>query len=314
MRTTCSFLAVILLLAAPVFAQEDNLEPWFTGSLLSAGAGVGSEGGLAAFPVISVESIFGTYKNDWSAEKVDNRLEISGDLWLGYGIGKYISIEAIPGMLYTKNKEINAVGINDLPLFLGVKLLNDAQGGFTPDVKFRIRHVVPLGKYENLDASKNGADGIGSGSQKLGFDLIVQKRLQLGDSSYLRPRINFGGIAYASKVALNGISSYGGDTNTQGHLDPGKSLYGSFSLEYLIGHNWGFALDTLYTLKFADKFNGNSVAAVGSSESSQKITVSPQFQYSATEDFGLVLGGHMVVAGKNASRSAGGTLALSYSF
>lgn len=314
MKRASSFFAVISLLAAPILAQGDDLEPWFNGTLLSAGAGVGTEGGLSAFPVIDVKSTFGAYNNDWAAEKKDGSLEVSGDIWLGYGIGKIISLEAIPGILYTKNKDVSSVGIQDLPLFLGVKLLNDVQGGFSPDIKLRIRHVLPLAKYENLDASKNGTDAIGSGSQKIGLDMIIQKRFKVGTSSYLRSRINFGGIIFTSKVAINGITSYGGDANSQGLLTPGKSLYAGFSLEYLIAHNWGFGIDAHYSLSYADRFTGNSVAAVGKAEKSQKIVVSPQFQYSVTEDFGLVLGGHVTIAGQNTSRGAGGTLALSYTF
>lgn len=294
--------------------------PWFTGPLLAPSASTSPRGVVTWQPYLFVTNSYGVFTQDWGREKTPNTWVIQPLVDVTYGLTPFMDIEATPVFSYTLREGSSAVRMNDTPLFIGFQVLRDQEGGWMPDLRITLQQLFPLGQYDHLNPKKKGTDGSGKGSYRTGINFNFQKIFKIAEEHYFRLRTSCGTFFYSSPPHIQGLSSYGGASDTNGKIYPGERFDLFVSGEYTITHQWGFAFDTLYVLELKDRFTGKrgttskgKVARVGESIR-QQISFAPAVEYNFSENFGIIGGAWFTLAGQNAPQFFTGTLSAVISY
>lgn len=314
------FSVFLLLLIHTTFAYADRASspssggPWTTGPLLTPSAKVVPLGHVNAEPYIFTTAVQGFYNSNWQVEK-DNHFSINLLALVQFGITSFMDFQINPGVVNNKAEGASSTRFNDLPFFLGFRLLEEDLDGWTPNIKFMIRENLPTGKYQKLNPNKRGTDSSGSGAWSTAPGLLFSKQYHLGGRHFFIPRAS---IFYtmAPPIPVKGFNTYGGGFGTEGKVRPGHILTTTIAFEYTLTQRWVLALDVVNAYSAATKFSGKAgttaygtPATVGNG-SSEQLSLAPALEYNWNANIGVIAGCWFTVAGRNAEDFTSGVIAL----
>ncbi len=300
-----------------VFEKEEGVEPWFTGPLISASGYVTPIGYYDVEPYLFVTDYFGRYDNHWHAQSVPNVLSINPLLFFSVGLSPSIDLQSAPQFYYTRSGGRATIGFGDLPLGLDFQLIKDSPDHWWPAVKLGLIELFPIGKYQNLDPKKNGADILGGGSYVTTIALAASRIYEVGNAHFLDIRFN---VQYGihSPVRVHNLNAYGGGAGTRGTVYPGNTLTAIFGMQYNFTRNWAFACDLVNTYGGKTRFRGKSGAIdnnarfqLGGSWFDQ-VSLAPAIEYNFSASFGIIAGAWFTVAGRNANQFASAVIAFNW--
>ena len=125
---------------------------------------------------------------------------------------------------------------------------------------------------------------------------------------------------FSTHAHIEGLSTYGGASNTRGRAYLGESFKLFLSGEYTITQHWVFAFDTIYRLDFKDRFSGKrgrdekgEPAELGN-PLRQQISFAPAIEYNFNDRIGIIGGVWVALAGQNTPQFYSGVLSLAIDY
>jgi len=294
---------VFLLLAPPARAQDEGL-PWFTGPLLVPTALTSGKGTLWLQPYLFLGEGVGITSGGLSLRKDSLETTLNPQLLVGYGFSDQFEMQLDLQALWNFEGGASSFGVGDTALELHYQIFGDDPSGWRPAMRADLVQYFPTGSYDELSATANGTDALGTGAWTSNLVLNFTKTFALGGDHFLRPHFT-ASWALPTDVDVRGLNTYGGGSGTDGRVDADSSLTFYVSGEYSFDRHWALAWDTTWTWVGATRFRGDpgtnpdgSTATVGSG-SGYQITLSPQIEYCIDADQGIVAGPWLAVAGHN---------------
>lgn len=302
------FLVPFLLFTIPS-KQKEWTTPWFTGPILAPSASVNELKQVSWQPYLFVTCNYGEYNRHWKRENIPNLWVVQPLLDVTYGISSFMDLEVTPAFSYQIREGSSSIRMNDTPLFLGIQALRQEMNSWIPNLRICLQAILPFGQYEKANPKKSRTDLTGKGSYQAGINFNFEKIFELSSEHYFRLRWSVESVLYTSIVHIQGISSYGGNPNTNGKVHPGRTFTCYLSGEYTITHHWVFAFDTQYVYGGKDHFSGRRGGPdrVGGPPSHQ-ISFAPAIEYNYSANFGIIGGTWFTLAGKNSTQFAGGVI------
>ncbi|MFI5333972.1 MAG: hypothetical protein ACHQT8_02250 [Chlamydiales bacterium] len=289
--------------------------PWFTGPLLTPAAHVVPPGYINLEPYLFVDETYGSYDSEWHSHSTAKTFSLNPQLFFQIGVVKNVDFQISPQMFYTRKQGESSTQFGDLPIVFGFQLLQDKPGYWWPAIRLIVRESFPTGKFQKLNAHKNGTDGVGSGAFSTDVGLVMSRLFHTGGAHYLNTRIAFIYNAL-SNTHVKGFNTYGGGFGTSGTVHPGNSMVSLLGLEFTLALNWALALDVANTYVNKTTFSGKRgvtsagvPAAVGGPSSSQ-WSLAPAIEYNFNESLGIIAGAWFTVAGRNSAQFASGVIAV----
>jgi hypothetical protein len=188
---------------------------------------------------------------------------------------------------------------------LGFQISRDRADSWIPDFRILLQETFPTGKYQKLDPRKKGTDLTGDGSFETGAHFAFQKLFHTGGDHCLSIRGDIG-YFFPSRVHVKGINYYTGIFNTNGKVYPGQNIVVFLTGEYSLSSKWNIACETFYKYQRSGRFSGKIKATEATSQPSIKVpafaqfTIAPEIEHTFTPNFGMIIGGAVTPAGKNA--------------
>lgn len=330
-------LQIISILITTMFMSVIYADPWFTGPLLinSAQTTPIGEGGIA-IPIDSNRN-FGIYEKNYNFVSTPR---FSADHVLPeffFGVAEDIDMELAIDYTKNQNQGQSHSNLGDTGMQMGFQLLRQNNSNKRSDVRITLSEEFPTGRYDRLNPRLYTTDGTGIGSYQTCVDFLVQHLMQLSETHYVNM---YGSIAltYSSPVALNGLSIYGGTSQTKGHISPGNSITLDMAAEYTITQNWVAVMETYIYAQQASSFTGiiandmpsfiqknaqsrslgkhgrlrditfNNITPskhnIGSSQhigsgNVAEITIAPALEYNFSQHVGIIGGTWFTLSGKN---------------
>jgi hypothetical protein len=314
---------VTVFFSGPTLAQEiagdaSVQAQWFTGSLEAPSPALPKAGIFATEPYFIYSSNTGSYDNGGTHHSTGNDgNQFQTIALLKYALTDRISIQAIPSVVQSWNKQSSATGIGDLPVEVDYRFNDENNMTGFPSVTASFGVNLPIGHYERLHPSLNGLDGLGSGSYTLKQGLLAQS---LFDTWGHHPvRLRFYGEAFepVANVPVQGVSVYGSDQGFSGHATPG------FVSELGIGGGIGLDQQWVLALDLVQHFSGGSHllgTEVGGplvntkAPGSAATAVAPAVEYNLSDTLGIIAGVEFSVAGRNSASYVAPQIAVSMAF
>jgi len=291
--------------------------PWFTGPLLAPSATTVPPGQVNLEPYLFVSDKIGHFNNKWAFVSDSNATSVNVQWLIEPGITDFMDIKVIPQVFYNWHKGQFFTGFGDLPVRLGLELLEENHQSWEPAIKIFLGESFPTGNYQNLQPSKNTTDSTGGGAYVSQLQLMSQKYFHIYDIHFIRLR---GFFSYDSSrpVHVSGLNTYGGGEDTEGLVKLGNVYTGILAFEFNITRNWVIAMDAQYEHAGPVRFTGHagtapdgSPATIGNGDAEQ-FSLAPAFEYNFSGMLGIVAGVWFSVIGKNASDFVSPTMAVNY--
>lgn len=299
-----------------IFAKEEFLEPWFTGTLIAPVGTVVPRGDFEIRSFVFMRVNTGFYDNDWGIHSRHNFYSFNPQVVALFGLTEWMDLQISPQFFWNTTHGHSAIHVGDFPLALDFQAY-PADKSWFPGVKITVQESFPIGKYKNLGTTLDEVDASGNGSYETTFNVLFYKIYHIRDLTFLSTTVSMG-YTWASDVHLSGFNAYGGGYGTHGHLSPGNFFTGLFSFEYSFDRNWVFAMDTVYIHTGATHFSGTAgtnpsggPATVGNL-SSDTINFSPSVEYNFSKDFGICAGCYFSGFGRNTKVFRSGVINLVY--
>lgn len=294
-------------------------DPWFTGPLLAPSAHVVPIGYVNIEPYIFYTVTTGTYDSDWKSFSIPN-ITVANFQFLFYiGLTEWADLLVLPQASWNSTRGTSSATFGDLQLQLDFQLYENRKDKHAPAFKFFVRETFPTAKFDQGNRDKFGTDIGGRGAFCTTFGLVLAKLHEFPSCHFLSWRINpF--YSLATKVDVSGINFYGGAPNTKGCVTP-EMLFGTiFAFEYTITQNLVFAVDLEGVYGTKRSFKGFSGTLPGAPESplilnlpdSVAFSIAPALEYNFNSSFGIIAGGWLTFAGKNAPKFYSAVLAINY--
>lgn len=314
--------------------QEEKIEPWFTGPLLTSSGHVIPVGYINIEPYIFATDTIGQYNTNWSRSSTPSFWTVNPLLSIQVGIAPRVDFEIAPQLLWNTTQGHSAVNVGDFPMGFAFQILEETETDWWPAIKFTIAEQFPTGKYQHLDPHKQGTDATGTGAFVTAARLTFAKLYHIKKRRYFNTRY---ALTYSmpSRVHVKGFNTYGGSYNTNGYIYTGYSLTAGIGLEYSLTRNWVLALDiqNIYTNKTRFKGNpgrqertdatitnpaGGLSGTVSNSDNtlggpySNQLSLAPAIEYNFSDSFGIIAGCWFTVAGRNTSQFVSGVIAFNW--
>lgn len=292
-------------------------EPWLTGPLLTPARQVIPFENLLYQPYNVVRVTNKAYDSEWNLVDIPSRLDVETIHFLSYGIAPRVDFQLVPSIVYRNQSGAESVQFGDLPIGAQFQLVPlDRLDPYLPALLINVTEFLPTAQYQYLQPSKKGADALGRGSYVTAVGITASHIFSLfGGENYLVPRFNIS-AEFPAPTHVREFNSYGGGSGTDGTVYPGFGYFAYASAEYTFNQNWVFTLDLAYTHRNRTRFSGcpgfnsDGTEAVVGGPSSESFRVAPGIEYNVTQNFGFLLGGIYVFAGRNTNQSAAGVLTI----
>jgi len=294
---------------------KDAPQPWFTGPLLAPSGQTVKPGNYNIQPYVYFFVFGGGYDNHWQYNSAPNFYRTVLQIQTKFGLTKWLDIQISPQFIYNSTQGQNTCDIGDLPVSLNIQLFTTDLNVAWPSVKLGFRGWIPLGKYQDLKASKLRTDATGIGSILPSVSLVFGKLWHAYGIHYVEGRLAVN-YRIGTDVHVKGINTYGGASNTHGKAFPGNGVYVDGSLQYNLSQKWALACDFYYTHGNKSRFSGykgtyeTGSAAIVKRPSFEQFSLAPAIEYNWSENLGIIGGSWFTLGGRNASQFTSAIVAV----
>ena len=302
--------------------------PWFTGPLLALPAQTVPRGQITAFFQTATALSNAIYNRNWQWVSQQNYSSTQISPQLSYGLTDDLDLQYNVLYIMNENGVMSYEHIGDTAIILGLQALSQEKNKAFPDLRITLQETIPTGVYNEFTPARNGAEATGMGSYQTTLGLNFQYLSQLNEHHYLNSHLSIA-YTFANKVRLNGLSTYGGTSETKGQITPGNAVSIDWAGELTLTKKWVAVMEANFIYQQASRFKGivgiQSSAdplrisdphrsrtshrllptrhnignrSIGSGNLDQ-ITLAPAIEYNLSENYGVIGGAWLTVAGKN---------------
>jgi hypothetical protein len=307
----CSLFILYLLPLSllSVEVPEPETEAWFTGSLLAPTGLVIPLGRFDIEPYVLAIANTGNYSDHWNVEKVETLWNFVSKTAIEVGLGKWFDCEFIPSFSYNYTNGAAKWVINDLEGFLNFQLFHKVAKTYRDwdtGLKFYIKEVFPIGKYQHGNPSKKKTDLGGEGSWQTAAGFVWNNLFYLGSGHFLHFLLS-AEYSYPLPVHVKGINFYFDSPDTNATVHPSRELTTDFAFEVTLSKHWAFSMDIYSVWSSSVHFNDQEKTPSG-----VQFSVAPAIEYNWSANLGIIAGAWVTVAGKNAQQFSSGVIAFNY--
>lgn len=303
--------------AAKAHPDEQGLDYWFTGPLLTPSANCIPEGHYNIEPYFFYTWVYSAYTSDWGTQAIPHFRQAIFQPFFQFGLNYGFDVTVNPSAIFNTSHGKTSIGFGDLPVTFGYQILKDSPTTKKPSLRLIVQELIPTGLYERLNPSNHGNDAFGGGVFRTTVGLIIGKLYRFKGHHALNTRgiVSYG---FAHSAHVEEFNTYGGGYGTNGRVYPGNILQVGGAIEYAMTQRWVFAMDGLYVHQDKTRFSGKSgvtgtgAPASNKDPSSEQISFAPAIEYNFTKNLGLIGGCWFTVAGRNSSKFVSAAIALNY--
>lgn len=249
--------------------------------------------------------------------RIDNENRQWGVAQIAYGLTDSIELQVIPTVMRNDNLTGHSQHLGDSAALIGYQLFKNESEKESTYLKFAIGEIFPTGRYRQLSETVGEIQATGEGAYQTVLALNFQHQVLLSPDHRLNTYIT-SDLAIPQKTQLIGVNRYGGASNTNGHLLPGRLLDLDVSFEYEINYPWIVVMSTHYIHRSKTSFSGvpgteegGSPATVGV-KSTDIFSFIPSVEYSMGHDVSFLAGYWFSVGTSKEERIRMLTLMVSY--
>jgi hypothetical protein len=304
----------LALTTSCVFGAKRPVDgPWLTGPIIAAPGHALKPGVWNVQPYLIVTDNNGVYNDQWRHVKGSGINVVNPFLIYGIGVFKNCDFHATLPFEYRSKHGQKSVGISDISVNVGYQIIKDEKDTWIPDLRLILKETFPTGRFKNLSASKNGTDAMGSGAFTTGFGVNFQKLFYTFGTQFTSMRLNLE-YAISTKAHVRGLNTYGGSSDTDGHMKLGNAFTAVISLEQTLSRNWALAMDVQFQHVAKTRFSGTSSdPASMNSQPMDQWSLAPAIEYNLNANVGFILGAWFTVSGKNSPDFTSWVVSFTYS-
>jgi hypothetical protein len=282
---------------------EEMFIPWYTGPLITGSADNLPKGKINIQEYVFFDWQFGEFNNQRSPQGIATITTINPVILLQGGITTWLDFTLNTQGVFRWQKNNSAQEFGDINLTFGLQLLKE--NPYRPSVRFTIGESFPTGKYERLNANKNGIDASGSGAFETVIGLNISKIFWQMPLHPVRVRFSSSYAIANHDVHVEDSHAYGGGFGTSGVIDVGQTLNFNLGVEVSITQQWVFATDIAYTYSQESTFSGkegldmSGIQAENGAPSSDQLSVAPAIEYNFSDTGGFIGGIWFPITGRN---------------
>lgn len=312
------FLVRIALLFVASMTHAASQDPWLTGPLLALTAQV-TPVGHSQFEIFEYQlGSRSAYDTHYIVEDTPYSRSSLILPTFRYGFAQNFDVEWDILFQFNSTQGHRANNFGDTLLIVNYQLFKQ-EGLKQPDVNISLSETLPSGRYDRLNPDTNGVDATGAGSFQTALGLNMQYLTLLAGDHYLNLYVNVG-YQFASGVSLHGLSSYGGNDATNGHLQPGNQTYFDLATELTFTQNWVGVMELYYEYETKSHFRGDpgdltfnangvtthpvfpsnrnlALSGIGY-ENRNILSLAPAIEYNFSATYGVIAGVWFSVFGK----------------
>ncbi|OGN58442.1 MAG: hypothetical protein A3C42_00610, partial [Chlamydiae bacterium RIFCSPHIGHO2_02_FULL_45_9] len=219
--------------------------PWYTGPLITPGAGMMPVGHGNSQPYLFVTDNYATYNSERKSVSLPSKLiQLKGVSNIQTGITNNFDLNLnFQGLINWQSDESGG-GYGDMNLVGGFLVLK--QTPWIPQIKLTVSQSFPTGKYKNLSLNGLGLNSTGSGAFSTQLGLIISKVVLWNTKHPMNMRL-FMGYTRSTSTEVRNFNTYGGGRGTRGTVYPGDNFSADFGYEYSFTQQWVFAIDLVYS-------------------------------------------------------------------
>ncbi len=308
-------------------------DPWFTGPII-IDSGLVTPLGSYELTVYTADTRgFGIYNNDFSFISTSRYSSDYIAPSFSYGLTSDIDFDILLDYIKNQNEGQSYSGIGDTLMEMGFQLMTQKNSNKRSDLRLIMVEIFPTGRYNDLNPRLYTTQSTGSGSYISAIGLVVQHLMELSNNHYANLHASTQ-IIIPSTVRVNGLSSYGGATDTNGIIRPGNAISFDLAIEYSLSQNWVAVMEGFFFAQQASSFQGlltqdtatffrqkqQDAKPKGGRRSFNRImpnlhnignlsgiangniaelTLAPALEYNFSENFGIIAGTWFTVNSKN---------------
>lgn len=300
----------VLTLAQEREALSDAL---WTGPLLAPSAGCLPAGHVGASPYLIDGITNNIFNRNWNivGRPEGTRHNIQSITSCTLGITDWFEVGITPSFatnIVDKGKNDTSLGVGDTSAKVQFALTKFHEGSWTPNSVIAIGGIFPTGAFDNLDVFPS--NGLGGGAYQAYIGACAQEYFWMPTGRILSAR--FGVIYNISQddVHIKNTSVFGTTHGFRGHADPGNTCTAILGLEYSLTRHWVLASDFLYQhgdatrvrgSKLPTNFGEHSTPVKIDLPSNELFAVAPALEYNWNENWGIIGGCQIDIAGRNRS-------------
>lgn len=305
-----SLIILLILLTKTIFAG-----PWFTGPLLAPAGQTIPRGHVNLELYGFITDLSGVYNSFGKVSQTPGDKSNTVNPVFGYGLTDTMDVQYSIPYAFNTNKGAHSNGFSDVAVSLGYQAMLQNKARWKPDLRITLQEILPSGEFKNLDPANNGTDATGLGSYQTALAFNFQHTLPFNEINVLRTRLSLGYV-YASKVNIDGLTTYGGAPNTEGIVNPGNMIYLDIAGEFSLNDNWVAVMEAYLSNRHPTKFSGfpgfnanDSLATVGGGVTKQ-TTLAPAIEYNFNNNIGLIAGPWFTLKGRETAKFLSYVVAL----
>lgn len=312
---------LFLMLNQPVFAED----PWFTGPFFAASGQTIPAGHSNLTLTGSYTPSNSIYIRNWSIQPTYTFTAANLDWSFSYGLSDVFDVE-VDGVVIKNNTQGQSTeALGDTTIQLGYQLVKHQSYG--PDVRVIFGEIIPTGRYDNLNAAKDGTDATGMGSYQTLLGVNFETSSQFSNQHTLKTIISIIDI-YSAETSIHGISTYGGNKDVKGRIRPGNTFIFDIAGELSLTQNWVAVLEGYFQYIESSRFKGrftpdfrhpgfhpvvqrlhglfpsqHNIGLQGLGNGNvDELSLAPAIEYNFSANYGLIMGTWFTTAGKNTPR------------
>ena len=304
-------LPLFLIAAAPAaLAEEKRVLPEvnYTGTLMTSNPNTVPKGALILTP-----NLIYLYSNErYDREGQRRQLRHAQTQWqvllpIAYGITPRLTGKLNLGAAHISEngRHTTAMRATDASVRLQYLLQAPSADGTHPSVSMFLQQNLLTGSYDSL--RDHAFEGMGSGAKRTTLSLLSQRVFWLPNDRPLRLRGQLSWSPRPPAVRLRDVSVYSTPRGFRGRYHPGAQLNLSVGAEYSIDPRWVLALDLSANRQGRAWLDGSTRHKDGRRSAMQRTdhysavySVTPGIEYNFNQQYGLIVGAQVSVAGHNA--------------
>lgn len=292
--------------------------PWYTGPLITPGAGMMPVGSGNSQPYLFVIDNYASYNTERKSIPLpSNLVQLKGTANLQTGVTDTFDFNVNFSGQGNWQYGHSGGGFGDMSIVGGFSIYK--QTIYVPDAKLTITQTFPTGEYKNLSSNGFNLNGVGAGAYSTQFGLGFSKIIFWTTKHPMNIRCFFG-YQLSTVVDVRGFNTYGGGFGCKGRVRPGNLFSADFGYELSLTQRWVGAIDVVYTATNSTKFHGNpgvlkngTPSGVGTGYS-DNLSLAPALEYNFNPNIGIIAGAWFSVYGRNSLNFASGILSATFSF